>query len=98
MFVESIKKELNRAAMMLAAPLHMSRLTARIMAIMVFPLSIFVVGLLSIDQYIHRGGLAVVISPVTLHPEFLEQQGGQDFRCSKLKTVSCGQDFVIHDY
>ncbi|MGB1683754.1 MAG: stimulus-sensing domain-containing protein, partial [Candidatus Puniceispirillaceae bacterium] len=29
----------------------MSRLTARIMAIMVFPLSIFLVGLLSIDQY-----------------------------------------------
>ena len=29
----------------------MSRLTARIMAIMIFPLSIFLVGLLSIDQY-----------------------------------------------
>jgi two-component system sensor histidine kinase ChvG len=29
----------------------MSRLTARIMAIMVFPLSIFLLGLLSIDQY-----------------------------------------------
>jgi len=36
---------------MLLAPLRMSRLTARIMAIMVFPLSIFLVGLLSIDQY-----------------------------------------------
>ena len=29
----------------------MSRLTTRIMAIMLFPLSIFLVGLLSIDQY-----------------------------------------------
>ena len=29
----------------------MSRLTARIMAIMLFPLAIFLVGLLSIDQY-----------------------------------------------
>ena len=36
---------------MFLAPLRMSRLTARIMAIMVFPLSIFLVGLLSIDQY-----------------------------------------------
>ena len=51
MFVESIKKALNRAALVLVAPLRMSRLTARIMAIMVFPLSIFLVGLLSIDQY-----------------------------------------------
>ena len=51
MFVESIKKALNRAAVVLVAPLRMSRLTARIMAIMVFPLSIFLVGLLSIDQY-----------------------------------------------
>ncbi|MGA0951563.1 MAG: stimulus-sensing domain-containing protein [Candidatus Puniceispirillaceae bacterium] len=51
MFVESIKRALNRAAAMLLAPLRMSRLTARIMAIMVFPLSIFLVGLLSIDQY-----------------------------------------------
>ena len=50
-FVESIKKALNRAAAVLVAPLRMSRLTARIMAIMVFPLSIFLVGLLSIDQY-----------------------------------------------
>ena len=37
--------------MVLVAPLRMSRLTTRIMAIMVFPLSIFLVGLLSIDQY-----------------------------------------------
>ena len=51
MFVESVKKALNRAAAVLVAPLRMSRLTARIMAIMVFPLSIFLVGLLSIDQY-----------------------------------------------
>ena len=51
MFVESIKKVLNRATVVLVAPLRMSRLTARIMAIMVFPLSIFLVGLLSIDQY-----------------------------------------------
>jgi len=29
----------------------MSRLTARIMAIMLFPLAIFLVGLLSLDQY-----------------------------------------------
>jgi len=50
-FVESIKKALKRAALVLVAPLRMSRLTARIMAIMVFPLSIFLVGLLSIDQY-----------------------------------------------
>ncbi len=34
-----------------AASLRMSRLTARIMAIMLFPLAIFLVGLLSIDQY-----------------------------------------------
>ena len=40
-FVESIKKALNRAAVVLVAPLRMSRLTTRIMAIMVFPLSIF---------------------------------------------------------
>ena len=50
-FVESIKKALSRAVSMFLAPLRMSRLTARIMAIMVFPLSIFLVGLLSIDQY-----------------------------------------------
>ena len=50
-FVESIKKAPNRAVSMFLAPLRMSRLTARIMAIMVFPLSIFLVGLLSIDQY-----------------------------------------------
>ena len=30
---------------------RMSRLTARIMAIMLFPLAIFLVGLLSLDQY-----------------------------------------------
>ncbi len=29
----------------------MSRLTARIMAIMLFPLAIFLLGLLSLDQY-----------------------------------------------
>ena len=51
LFVESIKKALSRAVSMFLAPLRMSRLTARIMAIMVFPLSIFLVGLLSIDQY-----------------------------------------------
>ena len=50
-FVESIKKALNQAAAVFLTPLRMSRLTARIMAIMVFPLSIFLVGLLSIDQY-----------------------------------------------
>ena len=32
-------------------PFRMSRLTARIMAITLFPLAIFFVGLLSIDQY-----------------------------------------------
>ena len=32
-------------------PFRMSRLTARIMAIMLFPLAIFLVGLLSLDQY-----------------------------------------------
>ena len=36
---------------MLRAPFRMSRLTTRIMVIMVFPLTIFLVGLLSIDQY-----------------------------------------------
>jgi two-component system sensor histidine kinase ChvG len=50
-FFESIKKALSWAVSMFLAPLRMSRLTARIMAIMVFPLSIFLVGLLSIDQY-----------------------------------------------
>ncbi len=35
----------------LVARLRMSRLTTRIMAIMLFPLAIFLVGLLSIDQY-----------------------------------------------
>ncbi|MEK9709448.1 MAG: stimulus-sensing domain-containing protein, partial [Alphaproteobacteria bacterium] len=51
MFVQSIKAALSRIAQKLLAPVRMSRLTARIMAIMVFPLSIFLVGLLSIDQY-----------------------------------------------
>ena len=51
MFVQPIKAALSRIAQKLLAPVHMSRLTARIMAIMVFPLSIFLVGLLSIDQY-----------------------------------------------
>ena len=50
-FVQSIKAALSRIAQKLLAPVRMSRLTARIMAIMVFPLSIFLVGLLSIDQY-----------------------------------------------
>ncbi|MEK9582093.1 MAG: stimulus-sensing domain-containing protein, partial [Candidatus Puniceispirillum sp.] len=35
----------------LVTPFRMSRLTARIMAIMLFPLAIFLVGLLSLDQY-----------------------------------------------
>ncbi len=35
----------------LVTRLRMSRLTARIMAIMLFPLAIFLVGLLSLDQY-----------------------------------------------
>jgi len=35
----------------LAARCRMSRLTARIMAIMLFPLAIFLLGLLSLDQY-----------------------------------------------
>ena len=51
MFVQSIKAALSRIAHKLLAPARMSRLTARIMAITVFPLSIFLVGLLSIDQY-----------------------------------------------
>ena len=51
MFVEFVKKALKRTVVVLVAPLRMSRLTTRIMAIMVFPLSIFLVGLLSIDQY-----------------------------------------------
>jgi two-component system sensor histidine kinase ChvG len=38
-------------AQRLVTPLRMSRLTARIMAIMLFPLAIFLVGLLSLDQY-----------------------------------------------
>ena len=42
---------LRRTAALVLAPFRMSRLTARIMAIMVFPLSVFLVGLLSIDQY-----------------------------------------------
>ena len=42
---------LSRTAALVLAPFRMSRLTARIMAIMVFPLSVFLVGLLSIDQY-----------------------------------------------
>jgi len=50
-FVQSIKATLSRIAQKLLAPVRMSRLTARIMAITVFPLSIFLVGLLSIDQY-----------------------------------------------
>jgi two-component system sensor histidine kinase ChvG len=48
---ESIKNARTQITAVLLAPLRMSRLTARIMAIMVFPLSIFLVGLLSIDQY-----------------------------------------------
>ena len=35
----------------LVTPFRMSRLTARIMAIMLFPLAIFLGGLLSLDQY-----------------------------------------------
>ena len=35
----------------LVTPFRMSRLTARIMAIMLFPLAVFLVGLLSLDQY-----------------------------------------------
>ena len=51
MFVQSIKAALSPIVQKLLAPVRMSRLTARIMAIMIFPLSIFLVGLLSIDQY-----------------------------------------------
>ena len=49
--VQSITAALSRLASKILARVRMSRLTARIMAIMVFPLSIFLVGLLSIDQY-----------------------------------------------
>ena len=51
MFDQLIKRVFNQIAAVILVPLRMSRLTARIMAIMVFPLSVFLVGLLSIDQY-----------------------------------------------
>ena len=45
------KKSLGRLGSFCLAPFRMSRLCARIMAIMLFPLAVFLVGLLSIDQY-----------------------------------------------
>lgn len=45
------KKSLERLGGFCLAPFRMSRLSARIMAIMLFPLAVFLVGLLSIDQY-----------------------------------------------
>ena len=46
-FLSWIRGKANR----LVTRRRMSRLTARIMAIMLFPLAIFLVGLLSLDQY-----------------------------------------------
>ena len=61
------KKSSRQLGSFCLATFRMSRLSARIMAIMLFPLAVFLVGLLSIDQY----RITLIMSEFTA----LERQG-----------------------